>query len=192
VSAFLVGKRSIDAIVLVRERMNRDSDVLPALEHLSNDELGRMLWRENMLSLGARYSDPLDEEALAGYRYAFTSALLAAPVVALIKNIHCYRYQSCEHDGWEKSDAAALCEALESYLVHRLPGYSDAPWGLDCKDEPAPPAPPPANDARKHHDVRGASPDARDRYVELAEGERRPVLTPSTCTPLAPFPKASR
>jgi hypothetical protein len=52
-------------------------------------------------------------------------------VVVLIKAIHCYEYQSCEHDEWEKSKAADYCTALESMLVHELPGYDAAPWGID-------------------------------------------------------------
>ncbi|MHB8565340.1 MAG: hypothetical protein ACYDDA_15735 [Acidiferrobacteraceae bacterium] len=128
-SAYLVDRACITAIVMVADRAKRHG-LHGTWDALSNDELGRMLWKENMRSLGARYGDPEDEATLAGYHYGLTNTLLAASPVALIKNLHCYRYQSCEHREWEGSQAAALVDALESYLVHRLPGYDAAPWGF--------------------------------------------------------------
>ena len=127
VSAFLVDRACISAIVMVAQRHVRDG---ASSFNVSPDDLGRMLWRENMLSLGARYGDAVDEEALASYHFGLTSALLSASPAALIKNLHCYAYQACEHDGWETSDAKKLCDRLESWLVHRLPGYDKAPWGF--------------------------------------------------------------
>ena len=132
-SAFLVDRACISAIVMVAQRAVRDGG---ESFNVTPDDLGRMLWRENMLSLGSRYGDAVDEEALAGYRFGLTSALLSASPAALIKNLHCYSYQACEHDGWEMSDAHKLCERLESWLVGKLPGYREAPWGFsDAQSE---------------------------------------------------------
>ena len=40
----------------------------------------------------------------------------------------CYEYQSCEHDGWDKSDAKQQIERIKDGLTRRLPGFSDSPW----------------------------------------------------------------
>jgi hypothetical protein len=133
-SAYLVDAACIHAIVLVAQRAKRDG-MHGTWDRLSPDDMGRMLWRENMLSMGARYREPADEIALAAYCYVTPSAVLAAGPVAHIKNLHCYRYQSCEHTAWESSEACALVDVLESYLTHRLPGYDAAPWGF--RDAPA-------------------------------------------------------
>jgi len=131
-SAFLVSKNHIDALVAARKLDRHHDD--GTLHKLSDDELGRMLWRENMLSLADRYDDPIDEDALRAYRFDPMTARMhkGQPLspIALVKLVHCYRYQSCEHDAWESSDAARYCERLESMLVHRMPGYDEAPWGI--------------------------------------------------------------
>lgn len=97
---------------------------------------GRMLIRENMASLAKRYGDKIDEEAIAAWTYdpVATPAELARKNVrdplSLIKLVHCYQYQSCEHDGWETSNAASYCRQLLTLLTQALPGYDKAPWGL--------------------------------------------------------------
>ncbi|MGA7121199.1 MAG: hypothetical protein WBY94_13930 [Polyangiaceae bacterium] len=130
-SAFLVSKRHIDALVYARSLSRYPSANL--LPKLSDDELGRRLWRENMASLaglyGARHGDQIDEGALAAYRYARPAKALS--VVGLIKACHCYAYQACEHEAWAKSDARAYCDVLVDMLTHRLPGYDEAAWGLE-------------------------------------------------------------
>ena len=47
------------------------------------------------------------------------------------KAIDCYEYQSCEHAGWPRSEARALCAALRHRLIGELPGYDAAPWGIE-------------------------------------------------------------
>jgi len=49
--------------------------------------------------------------------------------VHLIKSIHCYEYQACEHPGWKDSLPYKVCKALESRLVRMLPEYDIANWG---------------------------------------------------------------
>jgi hypothetical protein len=87
-----------------------------------------------MLSLAARYGDAIDEAALASYRYETDTRLLTESAVAHIKNIHCYQYQSCEHEGWDASMARQFCTALLASLEHDVPGYDDAPWGFSDSD----------------------------------------------------------
>ena len=69
--------------------------------------------------------DP-DASYLVPFEYPLTGRL-PTPVQA-IKLVHCYEYQSCEHDGWETSEAHRFTTALLSSLEHSLPGYDDAPW----------------------------------------------------------------
>ena len=37
-------------------------------------------------------------------------------------------YQSCEHPGWEASNARRIIRDLEGMLVRELPGYETGPW----------------------------------------------------------------
>ena len=135
-SAYLVSKATIDAIVFLRQRAADrgalTSSVRGSFGTLSPDELGRALWRENMLSLRARYAkrmgEQVNEALLASYSYSPPGRLTTA--VEFLKIIACYEYQSCEHDGWETSDARALCRCLAEHAITQLPGYDDAPWGL--------------------------------------------------------------
>ena len=49
--------------------------------------------------------------------------------VQVIKACNCLDYQSCEHDGWEASEAKSFLDSLISAACHRLPGYDAAEWG---------------------------------------------------------------
>ncbi|MFZ2152075.1 MAG: hypothetical protein WAV09_03145 [Minisyncoccia bacterium] len=98
----------------------------------NREEICAMLERENILSLEDRYGK--DRESATNYTAVFprhpSKALNLSPV-ALLKAINCYEYQSCEHEGWRTSPAAAFCEALKGTLIHKLPGYDSADtWGL--------------------------------------------------------------
>lgn len=105
-------------------------------------ELGRLLWWECVRSVSYRYDDP-DFAKLPGYGYtlneyeqyrypAAMEAYSARPdPVVVLKSIACYEYQACEHPGWHESDAKRLCEWLRDKMIHKLPGYEDAPWGIE-------------------------------------------------------------
>ena len=135
-SAFQVSKKHIDVLVAARalNRFGMRSDERP-----SDDETGAMLLRENMRSLAARYPNdtPLDEMSEAAIStYRFDRGMLAQvtmrqiSVVEIIKAIHCYEYQACEHDGWAGSDARRYCAELMQICTHALPGYAEAAWGI--------------------------------------------------------------
>lgn len=151
-SAFLVSKAHIDALVFARSVCDGPGAVRTARE-LSDDELGRKFLRENMLSLASRYNDPVDEAEIRRYRYDYmagarvASANGAPRVVALIKAFHCFEYQACEHREWSESETKAICDRIVSGLCHRLEGYDAAPWGFDDAP-PATPVRPMADDAR--------------------------------------------
>lgn len=92
----------------------------------SPSRLGQMLWGENHRSVNARYQED-DIEPL--YEYAPLPGVVN-PVVVL-KAIDCYEYQTCEHEDWEASEAHKFCETLRGKMIGWLPGYDDAPWGID-------------------------------------------------------------
>jgi len=135
-SAFLVSQTHIDA--LVRTAMRGTSD--NANEHkqwwpcyfdgmtvntFSADTVGLKLWRECAASVTARY--PRNPESIAEYRYEDGSLFTG---VQALKLIACYEYQSCEHDGWETSQAKTFCDSLRNSVIAHLPGYDDAEWSL--------------------------------------------------------------
>ena len=88
-----------------------------------------MLVSENLASLHCRYPEDAkgDPEAYVLDEKALQTTL---PALHMIKLCHHYAYQSCEHSGWQSSDARKLIDAIESHAVHNLPGYTDAPWGI--------------------------------------------------------------
>jgi hypothetical protein len=96
------------------------------------DELGQMLWRECHRSVNARYGERTRTPS-----YSYRKPQRVPNPVEGIKTIHCYRYQSCEHAGWEASEANAACQSLIDTLTHTLPGYNVAPWGWDEADHPS-------------------------------------------------------
>lgn len=108
-------------------------------------ELGRLLWAENMASVTARYPDTVvvggpqdgavklaDLPGTIGESYQYeTHRDVALPsAVAVLKLCGCYDYQSCEHEGWEASEARKVVEAIRDTGIGRLPGYDEASWDL--------------------------------------------------------------
>ena len=86
----------------------------------------QMLYDENCESLGARYGDD--------YNPIFIPINYAATifnVFAMAKQVDCYSYQSCEHDGWENSKAYKMCESIKYHLLSNHPDYDTAPWGIE-------------------------------------------------------------
>lgn len=131
-SAWIVSQAHVDALVSAAlpsggERLNYNhAGSWHEVGHGDADRVGRLLWEECHRSVNYRYTESTPTPA---YNYRIPGATLS--VATLIKAAHCYRYQSCEHPEWETSEARAIIEALESHLVHRVPGYEEAPWGLD-------------------------------------------------------------
>lgn len=50
----------------------------------------------------------------------------------VLKSIHSFVYQSCEHDGWMDSEARLFCESLTVSYIREIAGYENAEWG--CPD----------------------------------------------------------
>lgn len=94
------------------------------LDHTNAEEIGQMLWEENHRSVNFRYRE--QAETLE-YRHVFH---VTRPGIEALKLIHSYEYQSCEHDGWESSEAKAFCDYLARRLINRLPEYQAAKWSI--------------------------------------------------------------
>lgn len=100
------------------------------------DAIGHMLWEENVASVSYRYDDCEDGDwpgpigltidQVRAYRHQPPKRL--PTVVEALKLLNCYEYQSCEHDGWETSEASAFIKGLRRALIYALPGYDQAPW----------------------------------------------------------------
>lgn len=50
--------------------------------------------------------------------------------VEMLKLIHCYRYQSDNHEDAEESEAWKLSDIMLSQATSMLPGYEQAEWGI--------------------------------------------------------------
>lgn len=152
-SAFIVSKSHIDAMVLLGMRLpypsasplrwsrsydTWDSDTTCKLTHESEDQVGQMLVECCVASVAYRYKDSdLDriEPPLPGpidpyyrRRYQWDPVTVCPSAVQGLKLISCYEYQSCEHPEWKESEARSFCHALSDKLITELPGYSGADW----------------------------------------------------------------
>lgn len=150
-SAFIVSKRHIDVIVSRAQIEVTGPDGSPLSwsngtpeggqypKTITTDELGRMLWGENLKSVIARYPGDRDghRPGPAGFRdldVLTYRAVLVVPFptrIEVLKALDRLEYQSCEHEGWKTSEAAAFCEALRRRLISHLPGYEEAPEAWD-------------------------------------------------------------
>lgn len=98
------------------------------LTYETADAVGQMLVDQNVRSIEARYQDCEDMIGDAREPYTFEVAAVLWPMtpVAMLKAIDCYEYQSCEDDGWHRSEAQQFCEALRGWTISQLPGYDEA------------------------------------------------------------------
>ena len=100
-------------------------------------DLAELLARENVASIDARYRGESDQFYAGGVDVYVSDCRAAAMLRAwtdyrgaeLAKAVHCYEYQSCEHEAWEQSKAHIIMRKIIDSIVRRLPGYDGAPWG---------------------------------------------------------------
>ena len=120
-SAFIVADAHIDFLVTyaIGGGPSRVSGENP-------QELGQMLLDQNTRSVNWRYRDNAAAE-----KYVFRPFTGLMTPIAAIKLCDCYDYQACETDDYEKTEAARLVDAIRSKAIRALPGYDDAPWGID-------------------------------------------------------------
>lgn len=129
-SAWIVSKKHIDYMVTAMVAHGLST-------RAGADDLGRLLWKENLKSVAYRYPDDGDGDRpgpndfrdgdVDAYVYEETPLLKGG---ALAKTLACYAYQSCEHPEWEDSLAASLVKQLRKQLGNVPYDDDDAtPWG---------------------------------------------------------------
>ena len=109
------------------------------------EALGQRLWDENHASVNYRYDE---QAACPRYTHASTATASwefpekgAGSIRTIVRNpalvykqVRCYEYQSCEHEQWESSVAAAYMRALKAALIAQLGTdrmNNNQPWGID-------------------------------------------------------------
>ena len=138
-SAFMVSHATIDVIVDEAAKLEYGSP----WSYYHNGErhtpasgpsaFERMLLEQNVVSLAARYGGEERLRYPEVQTYTFRPPRVLMTPGAVAKALACYRYQACEDDGWETSEAHAATLALQLDLLSSLPGYEAAEW--DCSDE---------------------------------------------------------
>jgi hypothetical protein len=128
-SAWIVSKRHIDYMVtaIVRAELMNETP----------DEIGRILWRENLASVAYRYPNDKDGERPGpeGFRdmdteiYTWTETPELTPG-GVAKTFACYDYQSCEHPGWDGSEAEVVTTKLIE-AIGNIEWPTEVPWGWD-------------------------------------------------------------
>lgn len=106
--------------------------------HEKADRIANILRDENIRSVHYRYPklepDELPGDIGDGFRKITAARLVntrAYPPIEVIKACHCLAYQSCETEDWESTPAFRLLNLIEGAAVRQLPGYDDAPWGIE-------------------------------------------------------------
>jgi hypothetical protein len=117
VSAWIVGRAHIDVLV----------QALCEGEYVTDDpdSVGRVLWRENLRSVAARYPGdgdgerpgPIDFRDSDVDTYTYRRPRNRPSLEALLVAIGCYGYQSCEHRGWESSTAQMWMATLRQAVL---------------------------------------------------------------------------
>lgn len=123
-SAWIVSRAHIDVLVQGLTESEHVTDVHP-------DEIGRVLWHENHVSVNRRYRENTPTPP-----YTYRRPTRKIDPSGLLYAVACYDYQSCEHEEWEDSDAyrwtSTLRAALEAHPdVDTAPPFGRYPWGYD-------------------------------------------------------------
>ena len=136
-SAWIVSKRHIDALAYWLDRMGIAHD---------KQKMGELLWSENHKSIRARYGDygyKGNYVRRPKYHYTHPQPRVTEPYYdnfdpqnldQILALVHCYNYQSCEHEGWYTSRSKRLMDRLEAQLVQAGADWkregTKAPWGI--------------------------------------------------------------
>jgi len=149
VSSYIVGSEHIDA--LVRLALEGPEGTSPARWETSRpswqrgpfpggrtteatplqaNAIGQMLLDANAAGAETQYPSRLRSRPRLRYQYPGAAASPNLTAVEALKAIQAFAYQSSDHPGWSRSEAARFCEALRDSLITCLPGWEDAPWAL--------------------------------------------------------------
>lgn len=97
-------------------------------------KVAEMLHKENLKSVNHRYneSEPMSYEFT--YYPDMTQAYSPAEIAKAIDGLE---YQSCEHEGWDSSEAKATLGRMRKQLLTKMRGYEEAStWSIDEVKQP--------------------------------------------------------
>jgi hypothetical protein len=114
-SAFICNHSHVTALAVYAAR-NR------LLGRTDASQVGALLHAENVRSVNYRYG----EATKPNFVICEWAAFHAFPPAQIHWAARCLRYQSCEHPGWEESEACRLVEEI----IARTPGDEDAEWEI--------------------------------------------------------------
>jgi hypothetical protein len=157
-SAYVVGRNHIQFLVKAAPalaKLDRDKfryfhkgtwHDIDQYDLTENIRVGNMLWQENIKSVSTRYprgtqktrTKPIGETFVFGDDDVHVAFAEYRPSQVL-KSCHCYEEQSCEHEGWNISEAHSFIRALEYRAMRHVAGYEEAEWGApDPMNSPTP------------------------------------------------------
>jgi hypothetical protein len=90
------------------------------------NQIGVMLQAENVKSVNYRYGEATEPD----FEICEWAAFHGFSEVQILKAAHCLSYQSCEHPGWEESDACKLLESIIGETPADMSGYEEAAWEI--------------------------------------------------------------
>jgi hypothetical protein len=109
-SAFYVGAEHVNAMLCIIRAMSVTHALDTEFTDAEMTAIGKLLLAENIKSLKRRYPDDwftMIPEDLNKFQFHYEPAIVANLKTEDFRMLFvCYRYQSCEHPGWETSYAA--------------------------------------------------------------------------------------
>lgn len=103
------------------------------------EQYAEVLYRQNIRSVLTRYPNdtwdtmpgPINPPATITITPADELRLSNVKAVTILKACDCLEYQSCETEDYEQTFAYKLLDRIRGAAIRALPGYDDAPWGLE-------------------------------------------------------------
>ena len=135
-SAWIVTKLHIAAMVKwyatakYGRECERDASHYCDLGPSWNERKAALLYAENVRSVNHRYPNHEPSEPVAFTEREIRTAPDLTPV-QMLKACACLEYQSCETEDYRETEAYKLMKRMENAAIGALPGYEDAPWGID-------------------------------------------------------------
>lgn len=126
-SAYNCNRATIVAVAIEAARPHDSGSILEG----KATEIAKQLAAENARSVAYRYDEepePCEIGRVTGADIMRQSALSA---IQIIKATNCLKYQSCETPDFECTAAFQRIELAREIAIRRLPGYSEADWGIN-------------------------------------------------------------
>jgi hypothetical protein len=128
-SAFLCSDNHIRALIRAAQAWSSEIHYVHS-GFQTWQEIAQELVNENYRSLNYRYRDEEGEPHQITYTMKDEMQRPLDPIV-ILKLCNCFDYQACETPDWEQSRAFKILQSIKDYAIRKLPGYNDAPWGIE-------------------------------------------------------------